>query len=34
MSGYADDAHPFWKRNEDGDKVGDYTYIKEALGYE
>lgn len=34
MSSYADDAHPFWKRNANGDKVGDYTYIKTALGYD
>ena len=34
MSGYADDAHPFWKKNENGEKVGDYYYIKQALGYE
>ena len=34
MNSYADDAHPFWKRNANGDKVGDYTYIKTALGYD
>ena len=34
MSGYEEDAHPFWKKNEFGDKVGDYQYIKQALGYE
>lgn len=34
MSDYADVAHPFWKRNELGNVVGDYTYIKKALGYE
>ena len=27
-------AHPFWKKNVLGDRVGDYQYIKEALGYE
>lgn len=34
MSAYKDDAHPFWKRNAYGEKVGDYQYIKAALGYE
>ena len=34
MSNYADMAHPFWKRNANGNIVGDYTYIKKALGYE
>lgn len=34
MSDYADEAHPFWKYNALGNKVGDYTYIKKALGYE
>lgn len=33
MSGYEDDAKPFWTTNADGKKVGDYTYIKEALGF-
>lgn len=32
MDGYEDDAHPFWKY-ENGRKVGDYEYIKEALGF-
>ncbi len=34
MSDYEKDAHPFWKKNAWGDKVGDYQYIKQALGYE
>lgn len=33
MSDYKDDAHPFWKYNDNKDKVGDYEYIKEALGF-
>ncbi len=34
MSDYAECAHPFWTTNARGEKVGDYTYIKQALGYE
>ena len=34
MSDYEEDAHPFWKKNAFGVKVGDYQYIKKALGYE
>lgn len=34
MQDYASSAHPFWKYNASGRKVGDYTYIKQALGYE
>lgn len=34
MAAYADDAHPFWKYNANGERVGDYTYIKLELGYE
>lgn len=34
MNGYEDDAHPFWKKNASGEKVGDYQYIKKALGYD
>lgn len=34
MAGYAGKAHPFWKSDESGKKVGDYTYIKQVLGYE
>lgn len=33
MKVYENDAHPFWKYNAWGNKVGDYTYIKAALGY-
>lgn len=34
MKDYEDEAHPFWIRNAKGEKVGDYTYVKKALGYE
>ncbi len=34
MSDYEDDAYPFWINNALGEKVGNYQYIKEALGYE
>ena len=34
MNGYEDYAHPFWTRNALGYRVGDYQYIKKALGYE
>ena len=34
MSEYEEDAHPFWKKNDKGEKIGDYQYIKKALGYE
>lgn len=34
MKEYEEDAHPFWKKNDAGKKVGDYQYIKKALGYE
>ena len=33
MNGYEDEAHPFWKHDSSGGVVGDYTYIKGALGY-
>lgn len=33
MNGYEDEAHPFWKYNDYYDKVGDYEYIKEVLGF-
>ena len=33
MSNYENDAHPFWKYNELGNRVGDYSFIKSALGY-
>ncbi len=34
MSHCEDGARPFWKKNASGEVVGDYQYIKEALGYE
>lgn len=34
MSSYVNDAHPFWVYDAWGSRVGDYTYIKKALGYE
>lgn len=33
MNGFEDDARPFWKIDSNGKKVGDYSYIKEALGF-
>lgn len=33
MKNYEDDARPFWTKNSSGDKVGDYSYIKEVLGF-
>lgn len=33
MDGYEDDARPFWKIDDNGKKVGDYSYIKEVLGF-
>ena len=33
MKGYESDAKPFWKIDDNGNKVGDYSYIKEALGF-
>ncbi|MBD5152505.1 MAG: hypothetical protein HDT16_08555 [Oscillibacter sp.] len=33
MNDYEDAAHPFWKKNDDGEKVGDYEFIKKALGF-
>ena len=33
MKGYESYAIPFWTLNSYGEKVGDYTKIKEALGY-
>lgn len=33
MTEYKDEARPFWKYNDNLDKVGDYEYIKEALGF-
>ena len=34
MSGYESNAIPFWKKNDHGEKIGNYSYIKAALGYE
>jgi len=33
MEGYESDAQPFWTKNDRGEKVGDYAYIKQVLGY-
>jgi hypothetical protein len=33
MKGYEDGAAPFWTKDANGKKVGDYSYIKEALGF-
>ena len=33
MNEYECVAEPFWIKNESGDKVGNYEFIKEALGY-
>jgi len=33
MNGYENDAKPFWKIDANGKKVGDYSYIKEVLGF-
>lgn len=33
MKGYEHIAHPFWKINAYGMKVGDYYYVKEVLGF-
>lgn len=34
MADYESDAQPFWTKNYLGEKVGDYAYIKEVLGYD
>ena len=34
MQGYENNAHPFWKYDASGKKVGNYVHIKKALGYE
>ena len=34
MSGYESVAEPFWITNGRGNRVGDYDFIKQALGYE
>ncbi len=33
MKGYENIAHPFWKRNYLGDKIGDYDFIKGELDF-
>lgn len=33
MEDYESDAKPFWTKNYFGEKVGDYAYIKQVLGY-
>jgi len=33
MNDYESDAQPFWTKNDRGEKVGDYAYIKQVLGY-
>ena len=33
MKNYENIARPFWTKNLWGEKVGDYSYIKEVLGY-
>lgn len=34
MEEYKTDAQPFWIKNYRDEKVGDYTYIKQVLGYD
>ena len=34
MSGYENIAVAFWTRNINGNRIGNYTVIKQALGYE
>lgn len=34
MKDYESEARPFWIKNSNGYKVGDYSYIKEILGYD
>lgn len=33
MESYIEGAKPFWTNNSQGNKVGDYSYIKEVLGF-
>jgi len=33
MKSYENDAEPFWVKNDDGNKIANYKYIKEALGF-
>ncbi len=34
MKAYEAEAYPFWTKNALGSKVGNYSYIKKALGYD
>lgn len=34
MKDYESDAQPFWIKNSSKEKVGNYSYIKQVLGYE
>ena len=34
LKDFEDEARPFWTKNAYGDKVGDYSYIKQVLGYD
>lgn len=34
MEEYKSDAQPFWIKNDCDEKVGDYAYIKQVLGYD
>ena len=34
MNNFKEKAYPFWKKDALGNKIGDYSYIKQALGYE
>lgn len=33
MKDYENNAKPFWKYDANGNKIGDYSYIKEVLGF-
>jgi hypothetical protein len=33
MRDYESNAQPFWSKNDYGEKVGNYAYIKQMLGY-
>jgi hypothetical protein len=33
MKDYESDAQPFWTKNSLGEKIGNYSYIKQVLGY-
>ena len=34
MKEYEDQAQPFWIKNSEGERIGNYDFIKKALGYE